>query len=157
MKIKLFLTGKTEGKWLHQGISDYLDRLSHYISFEVVELPGLKKMGSPGSVQIKAREGEQILKAINSGDYVVLLDEHGKEMTSLEFAGVIQKHLIGSTKTLVFVVGGAFGFDDRVKERASMTLSLSQMTFSHQMVRLFIIEQLYRAMTIIRGEQYHHE
>lgn len=157
MKIKLVLTGKTEGKWLHQGISDYLDRLNHYVSFEVVELAGLKKVGGLGPAQVKTREGDQILKALNTGDYVVLLDEHGKEMTSIEFSGLIQKHLVGSTKTLVFIVGGPFGFDDRVKGRASMTLSLSQMTFSHQMVRLFIIEQLYRAMTIIRGEPYHHE
>ena len=157
MKIKLILTGKTEGKWLQQGISDYLVRLRHYITFETVELTGLKKAGGLDAAKVRGKEGEQILKSLTTGDYVALLDEHGKEMTSVEFSGLIQKHLIGSTKTLVFVVGGAFGFDDRVKERALMTLSLSQMTFSHQMVRLFIVEQLYRAMTIIRGEPYHHE
>ena len=157
MKIRLLLTGKTEEDFLKTGIREYEMRVKRYISFEIIEIPSLKNQVSFSHAEQKLRESELIQKQILPGDVVVLLDEHGKEMRSTEFASFLNKQFLSGNKTLVFLVGGPFGFDPSIKKRASIILSLSQMTFSHQMVRLFFTEQLYRALSILRGESYHHE
>ncbi len=156
MRIKLILNGKTEDAYLLEGISIYEKRLKHYCSFEQVIIPSVKAGGHIPD-QIKEKEAELILKQIDNSDLLVLLDEKGKHLTSTDFADFIEKQQLASVKTLVFVVGGPFGFAESVYKRANYTLSLSKMTFSHQMIRLLFIEQLYRAYTIIKGEKYHHE
>ncbi len=156
MKIILLLTGKTADTRLATLIDDYQQRLRHYVPFELVVLPDIKNAKSLSQEQLKTAEGEQILRALTPAMDVVLLDEHGKEMRSLEFADYLQKKM-GSGRDLTLVIGGAYGFSDAVYARANGKLSLSQMTFSHQMIRLMAIEQIYRAMTILRGEPYHHE
>lgn len=139
-----------------EGLEVYTSRLRHYIPFEIVEIPELKNVGAFSRDQIKTREGELILQKIRPQDEVILLDEHGKMMRSIEFASDMQRRLnIG--RDLVFVVGGAYGFSPEVYSRANSKISLSPMTFSHQMVRTIFVEQLYRAFTIIKGESYHHE
>lgn len=157
MKVKLLLVGKTDDQYLRTGISEYVKRVNFYISFEIIEIPMPKNTGSLPVQQVKAKEAVAIEKQIFPGDFLVLLDEHGKEMTSSEFAGYLNRHFTGSNRNLVFVVGGPFGFDQRITDRAGFILSLSRMTFSHQMVRLFFTEQLYRALTILKGESYHHD
>jgi 23S rRNA (pseudouridine1915-N3)-methyltransferase len=156
MKIKLLLVGKTDDQYLRTGISEYIRRVNFYIPFEIIEVSIPKNAGSLPVQQVKAKEAAALEKLIVPGDYLILLDEHGREMTSVEFAGYLNRHFTGSSKCLVFIVGGAFGFDQRIIDKAGFTLSLSRMTFSHQMVRLFFTEQLYRALTIIKGESYHH-
>ncbi len=157
LKIKLLLIGKTDEAWLREGISDYIGRIKHYVPFSVTEVPSGKDSRSVAQQVLKLREAELLLKHISGSDYVVLLDEHGPEMRSVEFAGFLNRHFNTGNRTLVFVAGGPFGFDESLRKRAQMVLSLSKMTFSHQMVRLFFTEQLYRALTILRGESYHHE
>jgi 23S rRNA (pseudouridine1915-N3)-methyltransferase len=157
MKIRLILTGKTEENFLKTGIREYESRVKHYVPFEIVEIPGIKNQASLSQSEQKLRESELIQKQIVPGDIVVLLDEHGKEMRSTEFAAFLNKQFLSGGKSLIFVVGGPFGFDPALKKQATGMLSLSKMTFSHQMVRLFFIEQLYRALSILRGEAYHHE
>ena len=156
MKVSLILVGKTEEAWIREGIDVYSRRLKHYLPFSNIELPALKNNGNLNSAQQKEKEGELILKACLGADRVFLLDETGKEYTSSSFASFIQGQMNSSVKQLMFVVGGPFGFSEAVYERANGQISLSQMTFTHQMVRLFYTEQLYRAMTILKGEKYHH-
>lgn len=157
MKITLLSIGKTEDAYLKTGIDKYLKRLKHYIKFEIIELPELKNTKALTQDQQKVKEAELLFKKIALTDFVVLLDEKGLELTSSQFAAYLDKKAIASTLNLVFVIGGPYGFDNAVYQRANDKLSLSRLTFSHQMVRLFFIEQLYRAYTIIKGEPYHHE
>jgi 23S rRNA (pseudouridine1915-N3)-methyltransferase len=142
---------------LRDGISQYEKRLKHYFPFELKEIPELKNARNLREPQIKDAEGELILKLLSNSDHVVLLDEQGKQFRSIEFSQYIQKKANAGLKQLVLVIGGAYGFSDAVYQRSNEKLSLSKMTFSHQMVRLFAIEQVYRAMTILRNEPYHHE
>lgn len=157
MKITLLTVGKTDIRWVREGLEIYISRLKHYIPFSLTEIPELKNASSLNKDQIKAREGELILKSIKPSDEVILLDEHGKEYTSMEWARNMEKRMSGSGRDMVFVIGGAYGFSDDVYSRCDGKVSLSKMTFSHQMVRTIFAEQLYRAFTIIRGEPYHHE
>lgn len=157
MKITLLTVGKTDKDWVRQGMDIYVSRLKHYIPFSVVEIPELKNVSALTKDQIKTREGELILKNIRATDDLVLLDERGKEYTSVELAKVIQDKISYVGKDIVYVIGGAYGFSDAVYQRADSKMSLSRMTFSHQMVRAIFVEQIYRAFTIMRGEPYHHE
>ncbi len=157
MKVTVILTGKTEEAFLEQGIQKYLSRLDHYLKLEWQVLPPIKNKATLSKELLKAREGELILKKIKASDYVLLLDEKGKELSSSGLADYIGKLINNEATSLVIIVGGAFGVSDEIKTRSDFILSLSKMTFSHQMVRLFLVEQLYRAMTIIKGEKYHHE
>ncbi|WP_276089841.1 23S rRNA (pseudouridine(1915)-N(3))-methyltransferase RlmH [Pedobacter sp. JY14-1] len=157
MKITLLVTGKTEEKYLTEGIEKYLSRLKHYIGFSMTVIPELKNTKHLSEAQQKSREAELILKQLSNSDTVILLDEKGKKYTSMQFANYLNKQMIGSVQQLVFVIGGPYGFDETIYKRANGSLSLSDMTFSHQMVRLFFAEQLYRAFSILRGEPYHHE
>ena len=157
MKISLITIGKTEDKYIIEGMEKYCKRLKHYIQFKTIELPELKNTKSLSEDQQKAKEAEVLLKQISSTDYVVLLDERGQELSSIQFSGFLNKKALSSISQLVFVVGGPYGFDQLVHNRSQDKISLSKMTFSHQMVRLFFIEQLYRAFTILKGEPYHHE
>ena len=157
MKITLLTVGKTDRDWVKQGLDIYVSRLKHYIPFSIVEIPELKNVSALSKEQIKSREGELILKNIRPTDDVILMDEHGREYTSVELAKVIQEKISYTGKDMVFVIGGAYGFSQEVYSRANSKISLSKMTFSHQMVRAIFAEQLYRAFTIMRGEPYHHE
>lgn len=157
MKITLLTVGKTDRDWVRQGLDIYVSRLKHYIPFSMVEIPELKNVSALSKDQIKSKEGELILKNIRPIDDLILLDEHGKEYTSVEFAKVIQEKISYTGKDMVFVIGGAYGFSPEVYSRANSKISLSRMTFSHQMVRAIFAEQLYRAFTIMKGEPYHHE
>ena len=157
MNITLLTVGKTDVKWVREGLELYASRLVHYVPFQLLELPELKNVSALSQEQIKSKEGAAILKKIKSGDEVLLLDEHGRECRSLEFAEMIRSHMTRSSRDLVFVIGGAYGFSPEVYARADGKISLSRMTFSHQMVRTIFAEQLYRAFTIIKGEPYHHE
>lgn len=157
MKITLLTVGKTDRDWVRQGLDIYVSRLKHYIPFSMVEIPELKNVSALSKDQIKAKEGEVILKNIRPTDDLILLDEHGKEYTSVELAKVIQEKISYTGKDMVFVIGGAYGFSPEVYSRANSKISLSRMTFSHQMVRAIFAEQLYRAFTIMKGEPYHHE
>ena len=156
MKIQLLMTGKTNDPRLQSLIDDYQQRLKHYVPFELVVIPDIKNAKSLSQEQLKSAEGDAILSRLTPATDVVLLDEHGREYRSVEFADYLQKKM-SSGRDLAFVIGGAFGFSPAVYERANGKLSLSQMTFSHQMIRIMAIEQIYRAMTILRGEPYHHE
>ncbi len=156
MKITLLLVGKTTDSRLISLIEDYRKRLLHYAPFELVVLPDLKNTKSLSEEQIKTAEGEAILRFVTPSMDVVLLDEHGREFRSIEYAEWLQKKM-GSGKDLTLVIGGPYGFSEAVYQRADGKVSLSRMTFSHQMIRIMVIEQIYRAMTILRGEPYHHE
>lgn len=156
MKITFITVGKTEEAYLRDGIDKYVKRLKHYTKLTIVEIDELKNTKALTQAQQKAKEAELILKKITPLDHVILLDENGMELSSTQFAAFIDKKTLGSVSNLVFVVGGPYGFDPAVYERANDKLSLSAMTFSHQMVRLFFVEQLYRAFSIIKGEPYHH-
>lgn len=142
---------------MSEGVDMYVSRLKHYVPFTVEEIPELKNVSALSREQIKQKEGELILKCIRPSDNVILLDEHGKEFRSLEFAARLEEMMSRVGKDIVFVVGGAYGFSDSVYKRADSMVSLSKMTFSHQLVRTVFVEQLYRAFTIMRGEPYHHE
>ena len=156
MKIQLLITGKTNDPRLQSLIDDYQQRLKHYLPFELVVLPDLKNAKSLTEEQIKVAEGEAILARLTPAMDVILLDEHGKEFRSIEFADYLQKKM-SSGRDLALVIGGPYGFSQAVYDRANGKLSLSQMTFSHQMIRIMAIEQIYRATTILRNEPYHHE
>lgn len=156
MKTTLILVGKTNGKLFPAAINDYVKRIGHYMPFAVKVIPELKSTKSLTEEQQKTKEGEMILRNVSSSDVLILLDEHGKEFRSIEFASWLAKKRNGG-KNLVFVIGGPYGFSKEVYDRANEMVSLSKMTFSHQMVRLIFVEQLYRACTIIKGEPYHHE
>ena len=157
MKITLLTVGKTEDAYLKDGIDKFLKRLKHYIRFDVIELPELKNTKALSREQQKNKEAELIMKNLSATDHVVLLDEQGAELTSQQFSDMLNKKMIASVQNLVFIIGGPYGFDDSVYQRANQKLSLSRMTFSHQMVRLFFVEQVYRAFTILKGEPYHHQ
>lgn len=156
MNIKLITIGKTDNKNLQSLIEDYVKRLSHYIKFEFDIIPDIKNTKHLSESQQKEKEGELILSKTQNSDVLILLDENGKQMDSVTFANYLQKHMNSGIKTLVFVIGGPYGFSDALYKRANGKLSLSKMTFSHQMVRLFFIEQLYRGFTILKNEPYHH-
>ncbi len=157
MKITLLTVGKTDKDWVKQGLDIYVSRLKHYVPFSMTEIPELKNVSALSKDQIKTREGELILKNIRTSDDVILLDERGKQYSSMELAGVIRDKMTYGGRDIVFVIGGAYGFSEAVYARADAKLSLSRMTFSHQMVRAIFVEQIYRAFTIIKGEPYHHE
>ena len=157
MKATLLLVGKTTNTHLQTMIDDYVSRIQHYTQFSIQTIPELKNTKSMSQNQQKTTEGELILKTLSTSDYVVLLDEHGKELRSIEFAKWIEQKQNTGIRHVVFIIGGPYGFAKEVYDRANEKLSLSKMTFSHQMIRLLFTEQIYRAFTIIRGEQYHHE
>ena len=156
MKITLLVIGKTADARLVSLIEDYRQRLTHYVPFELVVIPDIKNAKALTQDQLKTAEGEAVLRFVTPAMDVLLLDEHGREFRSIEFADFLQKKM-SSGKDLVLVIGGAYGFSEAVYQRANGKISLSQMTFSHQMIRIMAIEQIYRAMTILRGEPYHHE
>ena len=157
MKITLLTVGKTVIPWVKTGTDTYISRLKHYIPFNMVEIPELKNVSSLSKEQIKAKEGALIMKQLRPNDDVILLDEHGKEFTSVQWADVLEKKISFGGKDITFVIGGAYGFSEEIYNRANSKISLSKMTFSHQMVRTIFVEQLYRAFSIMRGEPYHHE
>ena len=156
MKIILIVVGKTDASYLQEAVAVYEKRLVHYVPFEFEIIPDIKNVKNLTEEQQKEQEGEKIKRLIQSGDHVVLLDERGKEFTSVGFAGYLEKKSHTVSKRLVFIIGGPYGFSKDVYNLAAEKISLSKMTFSHQMVRLFFIEQLYRAMTILNNEPYHH-
>ena len=156
MKIKLITIGKTDKNYLIEGIKEYQNRLKHYINFQFIIIQDIKNTKKLNPETQKKLEGNLILKNIEKSDFLILLDENGKQYSSVNFAKFIEKQMITSQKSLVFVIGGPYGFSDEVYEKANQKISLSLMTFSHQIIRLIFIEQLYRAFTIIKGEPYHH-
>lgn len=156
MRIKLLVVGKTTDSRIVSLIEDYQNRLRHYVPFSLEVLPELRNAKSLSEEQQKTAEGEMILKTVSAAEEMILLDEHGKEFRSMEFSEYLQKKM-SAGRDVVFVVGGPYGFSEAVYARANGKISLSKMTFSHQMVRLFFVEQIYRAMTILRHEPYHHE
>ena len=156
MKIHLITVGKTNQHFVQQGLDEFCGRLSHYFPFELKIIPDIKNTKNLPVEQQKEKEGELILQSFQTGDYIVLLDEHGKEYTSINFAEFIEKKAHTGIRRLVFVIGGAYGFSSTVYEAANEKIALSKMTFSHQLVRLIFVEQLYRAMTILNNEPYHH-
>ncbi|MFK7936529.1 MAG: 23S rRNA (pseudouridine(1915)-N(3))-methyltransferase RlmH [Saprospiraceae bacterium] len=157
MKIELLVIGKTSFPYLKEGIEIYQKRLKHYVPFTLTVLPDVKNARKMRAEELKRKEGELILKKLSPTDQLYLFDERGKAFTSVKFSQFLERQMQSSHKRLVFVVGGAFGFSDAVYQRANGKITLSAMTFSHQMIRLFIVEQVYRAMTIMRGEPYHNE
>lgn len=157
MKISLLVVGKTVEPYFVAGIEEYSKRLAHYVPFEMIVIPELRNTKSLSTDQQKEREADLILKSLLPGDYIVLLDEHGKEFTSMQFAAYLEKKMANVAKRLVFVIGGPYGFSNRIYQTAHEKISLSKMTYSHQMIRLIFTEQLYRAMTILNNEPYHHE
>ena len=157
MKIHLLVIGKTDASYLNEAINEYNNRLKHYIPFEMQVIPDIKNNKNRTPQQQKEKEGELLSKQLQAGDYVVLLDEKGKEYTSTQFASYIEKKSHTTPKRLVFIVGGPYGFSEEIYNIASEKISLSKMTFSHQMIRLIFIEQIYRAMTILNNEPYHHQ
>ena len=157
MKIQLLVVGKTNQDFVQKGLDEFCSRLKHYMPFELSIIPDIKNTKNLSQEQQKEKEGELILKNIQSGDYIVLLDEKGTAVSSLQFADYLEKKKHIVSKKLIFVIGGAYGFSAKVYETASEKLSLSTMTFSHQIIRLIFVEQLYRAMTILNNEPYHHD
>ena len=156
MRITLLVVGKTTDPHMVSLIEEYRQRLTHYVPFDMVVVPDIKNAKSLSEEQLKEAEGESILRALTPSMEVVLLDEHGREFRSVEYAEWLQKKM-SSGRDLTLIIGGAYGFSKNVYARADAKISLSQMTFSHQMIRIMAIEQIYRAMTILRGEPYHHE
>ena len=157
MKVLIIHCGKTEDAYLNEGIEKYESRLKHYLPVETLYIPALKNTKALSKEEQKEKEGALLLSKIQNTDFVVLLDEKGKQFTSVDFSKYLTQHMNGGTRRIVFISGGPYGFSEEVYSKANYKISLSAMTFSHQMVRLFFIEQLYRAMTIQKGEPYHHE
>ena len=157
MKIKLIVVGKTNASYLLEGEKEYEKRLKHYTKFDEIIIPDVKQAGKRSENELKIKEGKLILGKLENSDHVILLDDKGKSYSSLQFSEFLQQKMNSGLKSLVFVVGGAFGFSDEVYQRANSKVSLSKLTFSHQMVRLIFKEQLYRGFSILRGEKYHHE
>lgn len=157
MEISLIVIGKTNARYLQEGIDEYIKRLKHYIPYSITVLPDIKNTKKLTEEQQKEAEGKLMLEALKPGDCLVLLDERGKEFTSVAFADYLQRKMNAGLRRLVFVIGGPYGFSQSVYDRADEKISLSKMTFSHEMIRLFFTEQVYRAMTIQRGEPYHHQ
>jgi 23S rRNA (pseudouridine1915-N3)-methyltransferase len=156
MTIRLLSIGKTQNDYLKKGIQVYLDRLQHYAKVEYLELPDVSQNGLTPA-QLKQREAELILKQVKPDQVLYLLDEFGKSYSSREFAAFFQKQMNAGTKTLVLLIGGAYGFDQPIHERSAGKISMSQMTMPHELIRLFLVEQVYRAHTILKGEKYHHD
>ena len=157
MKIVLLQTGKTTERYIGEGVSNYSGRLQKYTSFEIITLPDLKNTGNMPVNEQKEREGARMVQYLQKDDYVIVLDENGKEYSTVEFADRLEKILMLQKKRIIFIIGGAYGLSGEIIGKADLRLSLSKMTFSHQVVRLLFAEQLYRAFTVIRGEPYHHE
>lgn len=157
MDIQLLTIGKTSLNYIQKGIDDYCGRLKRYVNYRIISLPDIKSSKALTESLQKEKEGEMIISHLSPSDYCILLDEHGKEFSSVEFARFIQKIMASGRKRIVFVIGGPYGFSEMVHRHADSECSLSKMTFTHEMVRLFFTEQIYRAMTILRGEPYHHE
>lgn len=157
MKIALHVIGRTTHNYLNPGIEDYTRRISRYIPFEYRAIPDLKSTKSLTRVRQNELEGRELLKSFDKSDYIILLDEHGQEFTSESFSNYIERKMNAGHRRLVFAVGGPYGFSDEVRQRANEKISLSQMTFPHDLVRLVFLEQLYRAFTILHNEPYHHE
>lgn len=157
MKIKLLVVGKTTDEYIQAGMDNYIKRIKRYIGFDIEIIPALKNTKNLSINQIKEKEGELITGKLQSGELLILLDEKGKQMNSIDFSKMIQQQMLQGLKNVVFVIGGAYGFSQNVYQKASSKLSISQMTFSHQIIRLIFLEQLYRAFTIINNEPYHHE
>lgn len=157
MKIELAVIGKTSIGYLKQGIDEYIKRLKHYVPFEIKYIDDIKNTKNISEDQQKRTEGAKILSLLDKSDFVVLLDEHGKEYTSMQYSSYIQKRMLSGAKKVVFVIGGPYGFSEEVYDRANDKISFSKMTFNHEMIRLIFTEQLYRAYTIINHEPYHHE
>lgn len=157
MKIKLLAIGKTDSKPLQLLIDEYQKRLKHYVKFDLEIIPDIKNAKNLSETQQKEKEGELILNKIQSTDTLILLDDKGKQYTSVEFSKYLQKKMNSGLKQLVLLIGGPYGFSDAVYQKSQGKLSLSKMTFSHQMIRLFVVEQIYRGFTILRNEPYHHE
>jgi len=156
MKITLVAIGKTDNKNLEVLIENYTKRIKHYVPFTIELIPDIKNAKNLSEIQQKQLEGQEILKRITHADTLILLDENGKSYSSVSFSDYLQKKMNSGLKNLVFVIGGPYGFSEEIYDRANGKITLSQMTFSHQMVRLFFIEQLYRGFTILRNEPYHH-
>jgi len=157
MRVVFVVIGKTDTGYMIDAIEEYKNRLSHYLPFEMIVIPDIKNVKNLSENQQKEKEGELILKTVQAGDHLVLLDDKGKEFTSMQFSTYLEKKMHTISKRLVFVVGGPYGFSDAIYKTAKEKVSLSKMTFSHQMIRLIFIEQVYRAMTILHNEPYHHE
>lgn len=157
MKIELAVIGKTSIGYLKQGIDEYIKRLKHYVPFEIKYIDDIKNTKNISEDQQKRTEGAKILSLLDKSDFVVLLDEHGQEYTSMQYSSYIQKRMLSGAKKVVFVIGGPYGFSQEVYDRANDKISFSKMTFNHEMIRLIFTEQLYRAYTIINHEPYHHE
>lgn len=157
MKIALLQTGKTTEKFVNEGVELYSTRIKKYTGFEVITVPEMKNVRNMSADEVKIKEGRRIEESIGKNDYVVLLDENGEQLPTRDFAQWIEKQIMVSGKRILFVIGGPWGFSDEIRKKAEFTLSLSRMTFPHQLVRIIFLEQLYRALTIIRGESYHHE
>tara|TARA_B110001450_G_scaffold248139_1_gene263959 strand:+ start:435 stop:908 length:474 start_codon:yes stop_codon:yes gene_type:complete len=157
MQIKLIAIGKTDDKQLLQLIEQYQKRLKHYVKFQLEIIPDIKNIKNLSEKQQKDKEGELILKKISATDVLILLDENGKQYSSIEFSGYLQKKMNTGIKQLVFVIGGPYGFSEAIYQKSKEKISLSKMTFSHQMIRLFIVEQIYRGFTILKNEPYHHQ
>lgn len=156
MKISLLLTGKTEDVNIQKATAEYEKRLKFYVPFETIIIPALKNAGTLSQAQIREKEGESIARHMDKADHTILLDERAGEYSSVEFAGLIQTRMNAGSRHVMFVVGGAFGFSESIYKKAHAKMSLSKLTFPHQMVRLIFTEQLYRAMTILKNEKYHH-
>lgn len=156
MKIKLITIGKTDEQFLKEGINKYVARLKHYIDFQIIEIPDVKMGKKINVILQKETEGKEIIKHISKSDFVVILDEKGKEYNSINFSQFIQERM-NTGMDLTFIIGGPFGFSDEIYVQADSKIALSQLTFSHQMVRLFFTEQIYRSFTILKGEKYHHD
>lgn len=157
MKIVLLTIGKTSEKYLVEGITKYQKRLKHYTNFEMIEIPNIKNAKNFTNAELMKREGDLIFKQLQNSDHLILLDDKGKDFTSTKFAQKLQSWMLSAKKRFVFVVGGAYGFSESIYARGNEKLSLSKMTFSHQIVRLFFVEQIYRGYTILNNEPYHHE
>jgi len=157
LRVKILAIGKTDNKQLIMLIDDYSKRLQHYIKFDLDIIADIKNVKNLSEKQQKEKEGELILKKLSPTDVLVLLDENGKQFTSMEFSSYLQKKMNSGIKQLVFVIGGPYGFSEAIYQKAQGKVSLSKMTFSHQMIRLFMVEQLYRGFTILKNEPYHHQ
>jgi 23S rRNA (pseudouridine1915-N3)-methyltransferase len=157
MKIVLLLTGKTSEKYIEEGMVSFSNRVRKYTAFDIITLSDIRNTRNMPAQEQKIREGNKILQFLGKDDFLVVLDEKGKEFSTLEFSSWLEKILALSKKRIVFAVGGAWGLSDEVFQKAGLRLSLSRLTFSHQVVRLLFLEQLYRAFTVIKGEPYHHE
>ena len=157
MKITLVCIGKTDDQYIVKGMEVYLKRLKHYVNFQILSIPDIKNVKNLSENQQKEKEAQLLLKNVSNQDFLILLDERGKEYSSIEFSAFLEKQMVAGVTHIIFMIGGPYGFDDSVYQRANAKISLSRMTFSHQMVRLFFVEQIYRAYTIMRGEPYHHE